>query len=281
MVRIDQELFESYVPAFTNATDELWLMVRPLVERALSSLSVYGDAVALDKLKEKVACLMGARDVIPHVDMVATPQGFAVVRNEHLVPASKERVDALKESIRRMLSDGMDALQMTALRYGWGERAEAKALVNNLVWCATIAREIGLHAPNDALHVSGQRSLLHDRASGLMVYDTEFLNIHPRLMRAHYDLCRVISPEQMDVLLGCELSPGGYTPALWVLRNTCMDYICAHFSGYETVVQERRLLNVLRGDVSSYGAWAESAVRRSQEMGGYENRDGDAVFFFG
>ena len=60
-----------------------------------------------------------------------------------------------------------------------------------------------------------------------------------------------------------------------------MDYICAHFSGYETVVQERRLLNVLRSDVSSYGAWAESAVRRSQEMGGYENRDGDAVFFFG
>lgn len=268
-----QAIFESHVPAMADATDEVWRMIQPMYERALKQLSGYPDGREMAAHKERVACLMAAREAIPHLDLAMTPHGFAVVRNENLAPASKDRVDALKESLRRAHTMALDALQSQALLDGWGTSADGVRLIDQLVWQPTIAQNIGLRVPSERL--------LHDHGSAVVVYDTEYRAIRPRLMSAHYALCEVISHEQMAVLLDAVRNPVLMSPPLHRLRYECLCYITAHFDGSPLVSHERRLLEVLRSDRAAYSAWASSSVCRAQESARYENEMDDGVFFFG
>lgn len=276
-----QAIFESHVPAMADATDEVWRMIEPMCARALQKLSRYPDGGEMAAHKERVACLMAAREAIPHLDLAMTPHGFAVVRNENLAPASKDRVDALKESLRRDYTLALDALQVEALQHGWGLTDMGKRHIDQLVWQPTIAQDIGLRVASERLRVMGVGSLLHDHGSAVVVYDTEFRAIRPRLMSAHYALCEVISHEQMAELLDAVRNPPLMTPALGRLRYECLCYITAHFDGTPLVSHERRLLEVLRGDRAAYSAWASSSVCRAQESARYENEMEDGVFFFG
>ncbi len=276
-----QAIFESHVPAMADATDEVWRMIQPMCERALKQLSGYPDGGEMATHKERVACLMAAREAIPHLDLAMTPHGFAVVRNENMVPASKDRVDALKESLRRSYTTALDALQVEALQHGWGTSADGVRLIDQLVWQPTIAQDIGLRVPSERLRVVGVGSLLNEHGGGDAVYDTEFRAIRPRLLAAHYALCAVISPEQMGELLDAVRNPVLMSPALQRLRYECLCYITAHFDGSPLVVHERRLLEVLRSDRAAYSAWASSSVCRAQDSARYENEMDDGVFFFG
>lgn len=276
-----QAIFESHVPAMADATDEVWRMIEPMYERALKQLSGYPDGGEMATHKERVACLMAAREAIPHLDLAMTPHGFAVVRNENMVPASKDRVDALKESLRRAYTTALDALQVEALQHGWGTSADGVRLIDQLVWQPTIAQDIGLRVPSERLRVVGVGSLLNEHGGGDAVYDTEFRAIRPRLLAAHYALCAVISPEQMAVLLDAVRNPPLMSPPLHRLRYECLCYITAHFDGTPLVSHERRLLEVLRSDRAAYSAWASSSVCRAQESTRYENDMDDGVFFFG
>ena len=276
-----QAIFESHVPGMADATDEVWRMIEPMCERALQKLSRYPDGGEMAAHKERVACLMAAREAIPHLDLAMTPQGFAVVRNENLVPASKDRVDALKESLRRSYTTALDALQVEALQHGWGLTEMGKRHIDQLVWQPTIAQDIGLRVPSERLRVVGVGSLLHEHGGGDAVYDTEFRALRPRLLAAHYALCDLISPEQMGELLDAVRNPPLMTPALQRLRYECLCYITAHFDGTPLVVHERRLLEVLRSDRAAYSAWASSSVCRAQESTRYENHTDDGTFFFG
>lgn len=276
-----QAIFESHVPAMADATDEVWRMIEPMYERALKQLSGYPDGREMATHKERVACLMAAREAIPHLDLAMTPHGFAVVRNENLVPASKDRVDALKESLRRAYTTALDALQVEALQHGWGTSADGVRLIDQLVWQPTIAQNIGLRVPSERLRVVGVGSLLNEHGGGDAVYDTEFRAIRPRLLAAHYALCDLISPEQMAVLLDAVRNPVLMSPPLHRLRYECLCYITAHFDGSPLVSHERRLLEVLRSDRAAYSAWASSSVCRAQESTRYENEMDDGVFFFG
>ena len=276
-----QAIFESHVPAMADATDEVWRMIEPMYERALKQLSGYPDGGEMATHKERVACLMAAREAIPHLDLAMTPHGFAVVRNENMVPASKDRVDALKESLRRAYTTALDALQVEALQHGWGTSADGVRLIDQLVWQPTIAQNIGLRVPSERLRVVGVGSLLNEHGGGDAVYDTEFRAIRPRLLAAHYALCAVISHEQMAVLLDAVRNPPLMSPALQRLRYECLCYITAHFDGSPLVVHERMLLEVLRSDRAAYSAWASSSVCRAQESTRYENETDDGVFFFG
>ena len=51
-----------------------------------------------------------AAESIPSLDLILTDSGFAVVSNQNLAPASRERVSALLNSLRRQASDARDLL---------------------------------------------------------------------------------------------------------------------------------------------------------------------------
>ena len=101
-----------------------------------------------------------AYNALPTLDLVATPNGFGVVSNQNIAPASKERVAAFRESLRQYKSDCKDQCleryfqeakggktdQKTKNDAGEIEKIEIPAdtiLRSGVIYSATVARVRG------------------------------------------------------------------------------------------------------------------------------------------
>lgn len=62
----------------------------------LGALQTYVDE---SQVLHTMALLLGVLRVLPSLDLVATPTGFGIVSNEHVAPASRERVDTLTRNL--------------------------------------------------------------------------------------------------------------------------------------------------------------------------------------
>jgi hypothetical protein len=67
------------------------------------------DPVLIDKIKPPLANF-SILEAIPFLDLVLTGSGFAIVSNQNLLPASKERVDRLVKACSLAGTDGLDEL---------------------------------------------------------------------------------------------------------------------------------------------------------------------------
>lgn len=66
-----------------------------------------------------VAC-HALRDAIPSLDLILTPNGFGVVQNNNFVPASKERVERLSESMQIRRDTALNTIiKMLMREEGW------------------------------------------------------------------------------------------------------------------------------------------------------------------
>lgn len=263
-MQLSQTRFERHVPSFANATDEVWRLVAPLASRIEATLHHLPQVSALDQLKERVTALRAAREALRHLDLVLTPSGFAVVRTDNLAPASKERVDALAEALRREESLATDDLHAFALRLGWGDTDEGHALVDSLLWCASEVYRLGL------------------THGGREVYAEEYAQLRPQIMAAHTALSRIVSLEQLDALIDDVRHPTRATAGdSYRLRELSLRFISRHIQGHSTALVERDILRHLRAHREQFALWAASSECRAQEATHYRNEADHATFFFG
>ena len=68
-----------------------------------------GDRTLLH-LCNRMACLTAYKLAIPHLDLVLTDNGFGVVSNQNVAPASAERVNRLIQQVQQSLDDTIDEL---------------------------------------------------------------------------------------------------------------------------------------------------------------------------
>ena len=68
------------------------------------------------KLCRRIISQQAFLSSIPELDLVLTDSGFAVVSNEKMTMASKERVQALTVNLRQKLDEGKDALILYLLK---------------------------------------------------------------------------------------------------------------------------------------------------------------------
>lgn len=70
----------------------------------------------LRKLCKRIISRQAFLSSIPELDLILTDSGFAVVNNEQMTMASKDRVQALTISLRQKLDEGKDALILYLLK---------------------------------------------------------------------------------------------------------------------------------------------------------------------
>lgn len=101
---------EDFVKCIPTANDSDWSVLQPYVETAQIdlTLNLFGpdlntDIIALNAdnqiriIANKLVSVVAYHAAIPFVDLVQTENGFAVVSNSNLSPASRERVERLIE----------------------------------------------------------------------------------------------------------------------------------------------------------------------------------------
>ncbi|MBP3228204.1 MAG: hypothetical protein J6M53_05395 [Bacteroidaceae bacterium] len=268
MIEISKETFEQYVPAFRDCEDEIFRTVEPMFE------PIYTDFVSeqigemfdviedesndLDVLRERLACYVCKRtayEALPHLDLILTPNGFAVVSNQNLTPASRQRVYDLRERLRREKSDARDKVKEEFLRQGFD-------YAPNLLYSPTLLRKYGIRTRD-----------------GNPVYEEELQLLQSDIDAAQHKAAMLISEEQMQEILN---SFDGSTDELIEL---CRRFMAAHIrrDDYNLRLLTHEVQGYLNrnADTPLLRAYRASSKYEADHFQPYENRKNDACYFFG
>lgn len=272
MITLSKEAFERYVPAFRDAETRIFEAVLPYMQQYLDkarNVIKIPEDYAGDALVEAYVYRQAAWQALPHLDLVLTDNGFAVVSNNNLAPASRDRVAALHERLREEKADARDLLLMDLCRItAWRDTEACRRLRSSLLWCPMLLRRYGVTA-----------------ADGRQVFEREYNALLPQVLAAGEEAARIVSLEQMQWLLEHqdECDEDGEPDLRSVLREMCRRFMAAVIADRKPAVrtlaaQIQDFLNRHANDLPEYAA---SSKFQADNFKPYENKRDDACFFFG
>lgn len=200
MFHPSQKEFEKFVPSLRDGGEEIYKGIKPYLQPAYWRLK---NELKVELMNNKCAPYFrravyatAAYNALPTLDLVATPNGFGVVSNQNIAPASKERVAAFRESLRQYKSDCKDQCLERFFQSAQGgiadqgrknadgeiEKIEIPAdeiLRRGVIYSATVARENGITMPD-----------------GQPVYEEEMRRLEYKLAAADVKIRKLISGRQ-------------------------------------------------------------------------------------
>ena len=267
---ITREIFEFYCPSAIMPDDVLFDRLEAYVEQGEKLVAdILGDvydtldeATALGRICQRVACLKAYDVAIPHLDLVLTENGFGVVSNQNVAPASMDRVKRLHQQVKDSCDDAVDDL-IDALRDNadWNSTPVALALFNSLVWNA--------HRQLPLLGVTyGHRAKL----SELRPKITAAEEILRQKMSASffYELCSAIRLHEESEL---------HT----MVVHKALFFIGAHIAHDMTMARFHlaKLVEFLEQRLGDFATYAASSAHEANTFTVYENKKDDPCYFFG
>ena len=106
-------LFDKLTPWLTAS--EQWLKEKICGEDTLAEIVALDDMNVVKMLASQIVVSDAVRCAVPSLDLVLTPNGFGIVSNTNVAPASKERVERLIDSLYDMRDNAVELL-LTSLR---------------------------------------------------------------------------------------------------------------------------------------------------------------------
>lgn len=276
---ITKEMFDHYVPAFLSPTEEVLDKMAASIagteaaaREQLGDITPYATSTITDRLNAFI-CRRAAYEAIPQLDLVLTATGFGVVSNQNLTPASRERVESLREQLRKDSSTDFDLLVMNLLATEWKATTEAETFVQSLLWCPLLLRNNGVTWQNR------------------QVYHEEMRQLMPTLRAAESKLRHVMSDELhgkiLELLRLGTLSAGGVSAGYSLACKRGREYLAAYLKDRSAAGETYAgtILYDLERILDKYAAamveYAESQEYKAKKTPRYANKKDDATYFFG
>ena len=262
---ISQPAFEQQVPAFRDSQPNTFEAVRPMMEHYLS---VARDQMAVPEdypnqpLLEAYVYKNAAAESVPSLDLILTDSGFAVVSNQNLAPASRERVAALLNSLRRQASDARDLLLLDLCKTNWVSSQQCTLVRSTLLWCPMLARRYGI-----AINENDPQG--------------DFLLHLPTIEQASEMATNIIGQPLMDFLIAHQ-DEYSENPAYILVRESTRKYMSAVVQQNRRAVEAQRqyILKKIELLAEELPEYKESSTYRAAHAKGYENKPEDPTFFF-
>ena len=269
-MKIDQQTFEKHVPAFASADAYTFQRMSPYIDVMLRA--VEGREVNTEDVQvavERYVCLAAARKAVPQLDLVLTANGFGVVSNQNVAPASRDRVSALLEQLRIDESEAFDMLLAELLQTEWKDSATATTYIVSLLYSPTMMRRYGIKDEE-----------------GNEVYYQEWQGLQNRLAVAEENVRTLISPELYDRLVEVQRIPATghpheYNVVLEQARRLVAAWISVDRFPQAPRALSHRLLDTIKNWSDMLTEYAQSSTFRAHNTKPYENRKEDSAYFFG
>ena len=96
-VKGETPLFDKLAPWLSAS--EKWLQENFCGEASMNEIVAMDDMNVVKSLASQIVVCEALRYAVPSLDLVLTPNGFGIVSNQNVAPASKERVERLIDSL--------------------------------------------------------------------------------------------------------------------------------------------------------------------------------------
>lgn len=156
----ESSLYEKIEPYLRKA--ETWLTRNFLGEDFMCGMEAAPETDALRALCCHITALDALRRAVPSLDLILTPNGFGIVSNQNIVPASADRVNRLIESLLSNRDDlASDLLLTLARRPDWLETEQASYFGASLWPCLDLGPLAGYNSDKWARYQSLRLEVLN------------------------------------------------------------------------------------------------------------------------
>lgn len=271
MIKIDKDKFEKNVLAATSATAEVFDMMAEPIAVSTNKLkaTVFGTVVDIEDLPEGICkdverfiCLDAFYDAMPGLDLVLTSTGFGIVNNQNMSPASRDRVETLRKSIRQGADDALDAIISGLIGYKeWAESAYGKLLISSLYYSAV---------------------QLRDYAGKPEAHRSDLIALRPIISEAEEIIYRNISALMFSHLLEQVRAKGlaeYETLLVWMLCKSIGFFINGQQEAFKRELDNT--MNFLEGNLDKFTIYQDSEAYKVKHFERYKNEKEDSCYFWG
>lgn len=211
---------------------------------------------------EKLVVCHAYMTAIPSLDLVLTPNGFGIVSNQNVVPASRERVDALINSFESQRDAAIEALiYRLSSRTDWQESAPSRYFASTMFPFLNLCRRLAIRE-----HLWDSYQQLHERLIKIenVLADTYF------------------SQEQMEVFRTLVITQGRTAKQLegQVIRSL-QSYELQLLTDIQVHPQcYYDLVNIIREHEEVFPAWHSSTVAELYKPKIFENKKKSSAYWF-
>lgn len=267
LIQNENEL-RQYIPnAFTTVKGETPLLQKlaPYLESAELWLKQYftGGVMfeAVQSLATHIVVNEAMRQAVPSLDLVLTPNGFGIVSNSNIAPASKERVERLIASLESERDNYIEQLlPLLVQSEEWRDTEQYRFFASTLFPNITLATLCGYHT-NRWKHYLG----LKHRASFIEQQLSE----------------EYISTAQMNALRKVNFLASA-TPVqsiiIYALRNIVVDRLTGSHKDYSTTLLD--IVNTLRSHPEEFPEWHASPTAALFTPPTFENKKENKGYWF-
>lgn len=269
LLEVDKEFFDATIPAARTVSDEIWqdmataltAAVAMTPERLTGTMDISGNTPLIACLK-RLACYEAMRDTIAQRDLILTPNGFGVVSNNNVVPASRDRVDAFRQSLESSASRCFDdAITMLRNVEGWANTGQARTVIASAMYLSNHMVYAGTIKPT--------REDLHEAM--------------PRIVEAETAIACLISRQQYEEFIAALRSNPVIPASYATLHLKVLRYVGSAVAGINKHTLQsllREIIRFIEDNIADFGTCSNSAEWRASHHQGYENRREDPCYFF-
>ena len=189
---------------------------------------------------EKLVACQAYMTAIPSLDLVLTPNGFGVVSNQNIVPASRERVDALMNSLESQRDSAIEALILRlSSRTDWQQSAQGIYFGATMFPLLNLCRRLAIRE-----HIWDSYQQLHERLIKIenVLADTYFSQEQMQVFReqviTQYSsskpieerVIRSLQAYELQLLTDIQVHPQCYYDLVTIIRERPDDFPAWHSS---------------------------------------------------
>lgn len=207
-------------------------------------------------------------NAVPSLDLVLTPNGFGIVSNSNIAPASKERVERLMESLINMRDKAIESL-LIELRNNeqWLATEQAKWFRSTLFPSLSLMRILAVTEHRYDAYIATREQLMSIEAhiSAVFIGDELMTELRKETQAGffaplHESIIKMIQAVEVRLLKDSANSNKA---------NTCVP-------SYEL----RNIVNIIRIHPDEFPTWHNSAIAQLFSPPIYENKKNDKGFWF-
>ena len=189
---------------------------------------------------EKLVACQAYMTAIPSLDLVLTPNGFGIVSNQNIVPASRERVDALMNSLESQRDSAIEALILRlSSRTDWQQSAQGKYFGATMFPLLNLCRRLAIRE-----HIWDSYQQLHERLIKIenVLADTYFSQEQMQVFRSQVivqystskpieeQVIRSLQAYELQLLTDIQVHPQCYYDLVTIIRERPDDFPAWHAS---------------------------------------------------
>ena len=282
MINITAEQFEQLLPFVGAATEDVFRNMEPSFSIPYSELveQVIGNEYVEEATQEGTELMTAIRSYVIRAtflsrlhshDLIMTDNGFGVVSNENIAPASQARVEAMKAELTYQRDYNKHQVIFLMRKFdGWSETEQAEMNINSLVWSPSIL--------SGWCGVSGQLTY-DDLAKYKKSIDVTEAFLRKQLGDALID--EIISEERK----------GNFAPSHRAAKVKMLAFIGEHLTVdsvekttvdylHRSTLLFENLLRFIEEHIGDFEKYKDSPAYKANHMQAYENKADDPTFFF-